>query len=170
MPPWDIFWVEGFPMFEKDPENPSKLSACHHPFVAPVAESLPLFHSDPLKMVSQAYDLVINGFEVGGGSIRIHDPDMQRAVFKHHLGMTDDQIEARFGHLLLALSSGCPPHGGIALGLDRLVMLLCGASNLRDVLAFPKTASGNCLLTRSPSTPTDQQLSEYHIRIVTPSS
>jgi aspartyl-tRNA synthetase len=144
-------------------EEAGRYDSLHHPFTAPVAEDLCKLESDPGNINSQAYDLVVNGSEIGGGSIRIHDPVTQAKVFDL-LNITKEQAADRFGFFLKALEYGAPPHGGIAFGLDRLVMLLTNTDNIRDVIAFPKTQRGQCLMSEAPS-PVDQaQLDELNIR------
>jgi len=159
-------WVVDFPMFEWDAEN-KRWSSLHHPFTAPLAEDAHKLETDPGNIRSQAYDLVCNGSEIGGGSIRIHDQGMQRKVFKL-LNITDQQASVQFGFFLKALQYGTPPHGGIAFGLDRLTMILTGTDNIRDVIAFPKTQKGQCLMTEAPSIVDDKQLVELNIRTVNP--
>ena len=154
---WQLLWVVDFPMFEWD-DKERRWTALHHPFTAPRVDKPEDLAADPQGTLSRAYDLVLNGTEVGGGSIRIHSPEMQQAAL-NLLGITDDEARDKFGFLLDALSYGCPPHGGIAFGLDRLVMLMTGAQSIRDVMAFPKTQSANCLLTGAPS-----EIGERHLR------
>ncbi len=160
---FNFVWVTHFPMFEYD-EIEKRYEALHHPFTAPLEEDLHLLESDPTAVRSRAYDLVLNGFEIGGGSIRIHDNDLQSKIF-NALGMTPDVYENKFGFLLEALQTGAPPHGGIAFGFDRLVMLLCGETSIRDVIAFPKTQKAACLLTSAPSDPAKAQLDELFLRV-----
>lgn len=157
---WAPLWVVDFPTFEKDDNG--KLSACHHPFTAPAC-SVEEFRANPGNSLSRAYDMVLNGTELGGGSIRIHDQDMQRAVFDV-LGISDEEAEEKFGFLLDALQYGAPPHGGLAFGLDRLVMLMTEAKTIRDVIAFPKTQSAACPLTDAPGEVSEAQLKELQLR------
>jgi aspartyl-tRNA synthetase len=159
---FDFVWVTRFPMFDWD-ETEKRYQALHHPFTAPLEEDCDRLETEPLKVNSRAYDLVINGFEIGGGSIRVHQRDLQERIFKT-LGMNAESYEEKFGFLLSALDSGAPPHGGIAFGFDRLVMLLCGESSIRDVIAFPKTQKAACLLTNAPSVPAKAQLNELGLR------
>jgi aspartyl-tRNA synthetase len=160
---FDFLWVTRFPMFEYD-ETERRYQALHHPFTSPLEEDWDTLASDPLAVRSRAYDLVLNGFEVGGGSIRIHERALQERIFKT-LGMDPADYEEKFGFLLSALDSGAPPHGGIAFGFDRLVMLLCGEASIREVIAFPKTQKASCLLTNAPSAPTRAQLDELQLRV-----
>jgi len=150
-------------MFEYDEEE-NRYTAAHHPFTSPKDGHEDFLESDPGKAVAKAYDMVLNGNEVGGGSIRIHSAEVQRHMFQA-LGFTPEQAEAQFGFLIQALEHGAPPHGGLAFGLDRLVMLLSGASSIRDVIAFPKTQRAQCLLTGAPSEVDEKQLRELHIRL-----
>jgi aspartyl-tRNA synthetase len=161
---WAPIWVLDFPMFEVADDG--SLNAIHHPFTAPSVDTKTLL-KDPKNSLSRAYDLVINGSEVGGGSIRIHQSDMQKTVLKL-LGINDEEAREKFGFLLDALDYGCPPHGGIAFGLDRLVMILCNAESIRDVIAFPKTQTAACLLTDAPSTVSKSQLKELNIKVNLP--
>jgi aspartyl-tRNA synthetase len=159
---FEFVWVVGFPLFEWN-EDEKRYDSLHHPFTAPVAEELHKLDSDPGNIHSQAYDIVVNGYEIGGGSIRIHDPKVQQKVFEL-LKISKEQAHQRFGFFLRALEYGAPPHGGIALGLDRMIMLLTGTENIRDVIAFPKTQRGQCLLTDAPSEVDQKQLDELNLR------
>ncbi len=163
---WRFIWVVDFPMFEYD-EREKRLTALHHPFTAPSTNDADELEANPGKMLSRAYDMVLNGTELGGGSIRIHTTEMQQRVLKL-LGIDEQEAEEKFGFLLNALRYGCPPHGGIAFGLDRLVMLMAGANSIRDVMAFPKTQSATCLLTQAPSPVSEKQLRELSIRVRKP--
>jgi aspartyl-tRNA synthetase len=157
-------WVTGFPLLEWDEET-QRYYASHHPFTSPVPEDADKLESDPGAVRARAYDVVMDGVELGGGSIRIHDPALQRRVFAA-LSIDEAQARHKFGFLLEAFRYGAPPHGGIALGLDRLVMLMAGRDSIRDVIAFPKTTAGNCLLTEAPNTVDPEQLRELHISLV----
>jgi len=156
-------WVTHFPMFEQDEET-GKYSAMHHPFTSPLEEDYDLLATDPLKVKSRAYDIVLNGSEVGGGSIRIHDSEIQKRIFKT-LGMEEEEYMEKFGFLVEALESGAPPHGGIAFGLDRLMTILSKEKSIRDVIAFPKTQKATCLMTEAPSEAGFDQLEELSIRV-----
>jgi len=160
---WSPLWVTDFPMFEFD-EDENRWNALHHPFTSPQEGHEKNLEKDPGSCLSKAYDMVINGWEVGGGSIRIHDQSIQSKVLKA-LNISDEDAEEKFGFLLNALQFGAPPHGGIAFGLDRLATLLAGASSIRDVIAFPKTQKAQCLLTDAPSSVEEKQLRELHIKI-----
>ncbi|HLO67551.1 MAG TPA: aspartate--tRNA ligase [Holophaga sp.] len=160
---FEFLWVVDFPLLEWSEEH-QRFVACHHPFTSPHPEDLHLLETDPGRCRAQAYDVILNGFELGGGSIRIHDAETQSRMFKA-IGFSEELANEQFGFLLNALSYGAPPHGGIALGLDRLVMLLVGASNIREVIAFPKTAQARCLMTSAPSPVDPRQLKELRIQI-----
>ena len=163
---WKLLWVVDFPMFEWD-EKDSRWLALHHPFTAPSVDDSSALENDPGNCLSRAYDLVLNGTELGGGSIRIHRSDLQETVFKL-LGIGPEEARDKFGFLLDALKYGCPPHGGIAFGLDRLVMLMTGAGSIREVMAFPKTQTASCPLTNAPAPVAEAQLRELHIRVRVP--
>jgi aspartyl-tRNA synthetase len=156
-----FLWVVDFPLLEWSEEH-ARFVACHHPFTSPHPDDLELLETNPGACRAVAYDLVLNGFEVGGGSIRIHDAETQSLMFRT-IGIGEEEARAKFGFLLDALSFGAPPHGGLALGLDRLVMLLAGVDNIREVIAFPKTAQARCLMTDAPSPVDQRQLRELHL-------
>ena len=163
---WSPLWVIDFPMFEKD-EKSGRWTALHHPFTAPSVNDADALRADPGNALSRAYDMVLNGSEIGGGSIRIHDQSIQSAVFDL-LGISKEEADEKFGFLLRALEFGCPPHGGVAFGLDRIVMLMAGADSIRDVIAFPKTQSAHCPLTNAPGEVSAEQLKEAGIRLRAP--
>jgi aspartyl-tRNA synthetase len=163
---WRPLWVMDFPMFEWDADN-NRWVAMHHPFTSPVNDDPTALRSDPAGALARAYDMVLNGSEIGGGSVRIHRNDLQSTVFEM-LGIGAEEAEKKFGFLLEALKFGAPPHGGIAFGLDRLAMLMAGADSIRDVIAFPKTQSATCPLTDAPTEVSEQQLRELHVRVRLP--
>ncbi len=165
--PWAPVWIVDFPMFEAD-EKTARLAAIHHPFTQPKATTEEILnHDEPEQMLSRAYDLVINGLEVGGGSVRIHDSEMQAAVLKM-LGISNEEAQDKFGFLIKALKYGCPPHAGMAFGLDRLVMIITGKESIRDVIAFPKTQSAACMLTEAPGLVDNGQLTDLGLRFRKP--
>lgn len=164
---WKFVWVIDFPLMSYDEER-GGFAATHHPFTSPVPEDTELLDSDPKKVRGQHYDMVLNGMELGGGSIRIHQPELQKKVFEDVLKIPADVVESRFGYMLKAFTFGAPPHGGIAFGLDRMVALLCGTTSIRDVIAFPKTQKGQDLMAQSPTPVTAKQLKELHIQTVVP--
>jgi aspartyl-tRNA synthetase len=161
---FDFLWVVEFPLLGFDREQ-NRWYSSHHPFTAPVAEDIPLLKTDPKKVRGQHYDIVVNGVELGGGSIRIHQPEVQKTIFEDLLQIPPEETKLRFGYLLEAFKYGAPPHGGIALGFDRLCAILCGTSSIRDVIAFPKTAKGTCLMTDSPSPVSPRQLRELYLEV-----
>jgi len=163
---YQFCWVLDFPLFEPDPET-HQPTPMHHPFTSPRPEDIDKLETAPFKVRARAYDIILNGTELGGGSIRIHQQDLQQRIFAL-LGIGQEEAQQRFGFLLDALRLGAPPHGGIALGLDRMVMLFCGLNSIREVIAFPKTQRGNCPMTEAPSPVDDRQLAELGLRIVVP--
>ncbi|MDH3786253.1 MAG: aspartate--tRNA ligase, partial [Acidobacteriota bacterium] len=160
---WRLVWIEDFPLVEWD-EDAGRWFACHHPFTAPHWDHLERLQSDPGAVRAQAYDLVLNGTEIGGGSIRIHQRDVQERVFAA-LDIGEEEAESKFGFLLRGLQAGAPPHGGIAMGFDRICAMLSGVDSIRDVIAFPKTTRANCLLTGSPAQVDEAQLAELGIAL-----
>ena len=162
---WRIVWVLDFPMFGWDPHE-RRHAALHHPFTAPDTSDVAAIESNPAALSSRAYDMVLNGSEIAGGSVRIHRREVQQAVFRV-LGIGEDEARERFGFLLDALEFGCPPHGGIAFGLDRIAMLMTGSTSIRDVIAFPKTQTANDPLTGAPAPAEPRQLQELGIRVRT---
>jgi aspartyl-tRNA synthetase len=167
---WKFCWILDFPLFVED-ESSGQLSAAHHPFTRPLAEDLDLFMKGDRKSLArvraEAYDLALNGFEVGGGSLRIYDPKVQARMFEA-LGLSPEEAKEKFGFFLEALQYGTPPHGGLAFGVDRLAMLMAGSDSLRDVIAFPKTARAQCLMSETPSTVSPEQLAELRLQIIKP--
>lgn len=160
---WSPLWIVDFPLFEYDAQE-KRWQALHHPFTAPKVNDVAELQANPQGCLSRAYDMVLNGCEIGGGSIRIHDTHLQSAVFDL-LNINEAEQKEKFGFLLEALKFGCPPHGGMAFGLDRLVMLMTGAKSIRDVIAFPKTQTASCPLTHAPSPVSEQQLKELSLQI-----
>jgi aspartyl-tRNA synthetase len=161
---WNFLWVVDPPLFEYDDEK-KRWAAAHHAFTRPHDAHVPLIESDPGKVLCHRYDLVLNGFEIAGGSIRLHDPEVQRRVFGA-LGISDQEAQEKFGVLLSALRYGAPPHGGIALGMDRLAMLLAGSDSIRDVIAFPKTQKGTDVMSDAPGPVSPEQLAELNVRVL----
>ena len=162
-PGWKPLWVIDFPMFERIEEE-NRWQALHHPFTSPADGHENLLETDPGKALSKAFDMVLNGSEIGGGSVRIHRQELQLKVF-HALNISVNEAQEKFGFLLEALQYGAPPHGGIAFGLDRVVAMMTGAESIRDVIAFPKTQRTQCLLTQAPSIVDEKQLRELHIQL-----
>jgi aspartyl-tRNA synthetase len=165
VPGWKPLWVVDFPMFEYD-QAEGRYFAAHHPFTSPKDGHEDYLETDPARALAKAYDMVLNGWEIGGGSVRIHRADVQNKVFRA-LNIDADEARNKFGFLLDALQYGAPPHGGVAFGLDRLVTMMAGAESIRDVIAFPKTQRAQCLLTQAPSAVDEKQLRELHIRLRT---
>ena len=164
---FDFLWVVDFPLLSFDKEQ-NRWYSSHHPFTAPVAEDTPMLTSDPKKVRGQHYDVVVNGVELGGGSIRIHQPEVQKTVFEEVLQIPPEMVKARFGYMLEAFRYGAPPHGGIALGFDRLIAILCGTPSIRDVIAFPKTAKGTDLMTDAPAAVEPKQLRDLYLELKIP--
>ena len=161
---FNFLWVVEFPLLSFDKEQ-NRWYSSHHPFTAPVAEDVPFLKTDPKKVRGQHYDIVVNGVELGGGSIRIHQPSVQKTIFEEILQIPPDLVQARFGYMLEAFRYGAPPHGGIALGFDRMIAMLCNTPSIRDVIAFPKTAKGADLMTDSPAPAEPKQLRDLHIEL-----
>jgi aspartyl-tRNA synthetase len=160
---YHFVWITEFPLLEYSEED-GRWYAMHHPFTMPLEEDIPLLDTDPVRVRAKAYDLVLNGYEIGGGSQRIYRREIQEKMFRT-LGISEEEAREKFGFLLEAFEYGAPPHGGIAFGFDRLVMLLSGRTNLRECIAFPKTASASCLMTEAPSPVDEKQLEELHIQV-----
>jgi aspartyl-tRNA synthetase len=164
---FNFLWVVDFPLLSFDKEQ-NRWYSSHHPFTAPVADDIPLLKNDPKKVRGQHYDIVVNGVELGGGSIRIHQPEVQKTIFEDILQIPAEMVQARFGYMLNAFKFGAPPHGGIALGFDRMIAILCNTPSIRDVIAFPKTAKGTDLMTESPAPVEPKQLRELHLELRVP--
>ena len=160
---YELLWVVDFPLFERDEES-GQLKAMHHPFTSPKLDQLDLLESEPEKVKADAYDIVLNGVELGGGSIRIHDQSLQARMFKV-LGLSEEECAEKFGFLIEAFKYGAPPHGGLAYGLDRLVMLLLGESSIREVMAFPKNQNAQCMVSEAPAPVDEEQLRELALDI-----
>ena len=160
---YNLLWVVDFPMFEQDEET-GELKAMHHPFTCPILDQVPLLDTDPLSGKADAYDIVLNGVELGGGSIRIHDKELQAKMFEV-LGLTKEECDEKFGFLIEAFKYGAPPHGGLAYGLDRLVMLLLGEQSIREVIAFPKNQNAQCLVIEAPAPVDKAQLDELGLEV-----
>jgi aspartyl-tRNA synthetase len=166
---YHFLWVVDFPLVIFD-ETEGRYVSAHHPFTAPIAEDVSLLETDPLQVRGQHYDIVLNGMEIGGGSIRIHQPEVQKTVFEKVLKLAPEVVETRFGYMLESFKYGAPPHGGIALGFDRLCAVLAGVSSIREVIAFPKTQRGQDLMSGAPSSVNPKQLKELGISSFTPAS
>jgi aspartyl-tRNA synthetase len=164
---FDFLWVVDFPLLSFDKEQ-NRWYSSHHPFTAPVADDVSFLKTEPKKVRGQHYDIVVNGTELGGGSIRIHQPELQKTVFEDVLQISPQETQLRFGYMLEAFKYGAPPHGGIALGFDRLIAILCGTPSIRDVIAFPKTAKGTDLMTETPTAVSARQLRDLHIEVKAP--
>ena len=162
--PPSLLWITDFPLFEYDEET-KRFYAMHHPFTSPKMEEIDLMEKNPGKIKAQAYDLVLNGSEIAGGSIRIHNSELQARMFKA-LGISDEEAQQKFGFLMNAFKYGAPPHGGIAFGFDRMTMLFAGVDSIRDTIAFPKTASAMSLMDECPSSVSDEQLKELNLRLL----
>jgi aspartyl-tRNA synthetase len=163
---FDFLWVVDFPLLSFDKEQ-NRWYSSHHPFTAPVAEDIPFLKTEPKRVRGQHYDIVVNGVELGGGSIRIHQPDVQKTVFEDVLQISPEETKLRFGYMLEAFRYGAPPHGGIALGFDRMIAILCGTPSIRDVIAFPKTAKGVDLMTDTPTPVSPRQLRDLYLEVKT---
>ena len=161
---YDILWVVDFPLFEKSEET-GEITPCHHPFTRPLDKDLDKLESEPYKVYSYTYDIVMNGYEAGGGGLRIYDQDVQKRIF-NVLGFSDEDIKRKFGWFIDALKFGTPPHGGLAFGLDRLTMILSGTDNIRDVIAFPKNLSAVCPMTNAPQPVDNDQLKDLGIKVI----
>src|SRR5690606_10477353 len=164
---FDFLWIVDFPLLRFDKEL-NRWYSSHHPFTAPVPEDIPLLRENPRQVRGQHYDIVVNGTELGGGSIRIHQPDLQKLVFEEILQIPPEETALRFGYMLEAFRYGAPPHGGIAFGFDRLCTIYCQSPSIREVIAYPKSAKGTCLMTDSPSTVHPRQLKELCIEVTRP--
>ena len=160
---YDALWIVDFPQFEYSDEE-GRFVACHHPFTCPKDEDVEYLFTDPARVRAKAYDIVVNGYELGGGSIRIHDQELQAKMFKA-LGFEEDRIQSLFGFFLEAFKYGAPPHGGLAFGLDRLIMLLCDTSDIKSVIAFPKVQTSADLMMEAPDIVTDIQMKDVHIEL-----
>ena len=161
---YNLLWVLDFPLFEYDEEE-GRYNSMHHPFTSPKDQDTDLLDSDPTMVKAKAYDIVLNGVELGGGSIRIHDKDLQKKIFST-LGLSDEEIDSKFGFLLEAFKYGTPPHGGLAYGLDRMAMLLCKEKSIREVIAFPKNQAAMCMMSGAPSEASEELLDELKITTI----